>query len=108
MGIVHDGARPGDPMSYHFRGCGTKPTSLWHLPAAAIWPSQKSYRRGWPKNDFFGGFGSEADAPGLAILSLTAMAKQLDDLHYDSWLWPHIRRKAEHIVGMLSSDRPST
>ena len=49
MGIVHDGARPGDPTSYPFPWLRDEAYVVVALPAAAIWPSQKSYRRGWPK-----------------------------------------------------------
>jgi hypothetical protein len=58
------------------------------------------------ENDFFGGFGAEADAPGLAIWALSELAEYLDDPEYERQLWPHIARKAGLIEQMLSTQEP--
>jgi hypothetical protein len=57
------------------------------------------------ERDFFGGFGPEADAPGLALWALEEIGSMLDSRDYDAWLWPHARRKAEQILSMLTTTR---
>jgi hypothetical protein len=58
------------------------------------------------ENDFYGGFGAEADAPGLAIWALRQVSAHLNDAAYDKWLWPHVRRKSDLIMTMLSTKEP--
>jgi hypothetical protein len=106
MGIVHDGARPGDPMSYPFPWLRDEAYVIVALARSGQLAIAKELSKALAENDFFGGFGAEADSPGLAIWSLTQVAKQLSDPQYDRWLWPHIRRKAKLITGMLSTDTP--
>ena len=57
------------------------------------------------ENDFFGGFGPTADAPGVAIWSLAEVSMQLKQPEFDRWLWPHISRKTNFVMQMLSPDR---
>jgi hypothetical protein len=59
--------------------------------------------RPFAENDFFGGFGSEADAPGLALWALTEVSGMRREGRFDEWLWPHVRRKAELVVEMLAA-----
>jgi len=74
MGLVDHQTRPGDPMNYPlpwlrdgayvvvaFAGSG-------HLDLARMLSKQ------FTEIDFFGGFGSEADSPGLAIWALEQVA----------------------------------
>ena len=106
MGIVGDEARPGDPMSYPFAWLRDEAYVIAALARSGQLATAKELSTRLAESDFFGGFGAEADAPGLAIWALTDLAKQLNDRNYDHWLWPHIRRKAEFIKRLLSSDRP--
>jgi hypothetical protein len=62
--------------------------------------------RQFAEEDFWGGFGPEADAPGLAIWALEDVAARLDQREYDKAIWPHVRRKAEFIEAMLDATRP--
>jgi len=59
--------------------------------------------REFAERDFFGGFGAEADGPGLALWALTEVAGMRHEARFDEWLWPHARRKAELILEMLSA-----
>jgi len=106
MGLVADGSRPGDPMSYPFAWLRDEAYVAVALARSGQLTAANALSRQLAENDFFGGFGAEADAPGLAIWALTEVAKQRDDLRYDQWLWPHVRRKVELIFAMLSADRP--
>jgi hypothetical protein len=58
--------------------------------------------------DFGGGFGPEADAPGLALWALTESASYVADSVHDQWLWPHILRKAQRIEDMMGARNPMT
>ncbi|HLN85293.1 MAG TPA: hypothetical protein VK200_02500, partial [Candidatus Limnocylindrales bacterium] len=106
MGLVSDGTRPGDPMSYPFGWLRDEAYIVVALARSGQLAAAKELAARLAEKDFFGGFGAEADAPGLAIWALTELAKQLNDRSYDQWLWPHVRRKAELILTMLSTDRP--
>ena len=84
----------------------------WHRPGAYI--TTALARAGDPRvgrvlslflasHDFGGGFGPEADAPGLALWALLESAKYVNDSVHDEWLWPHIRRKAQRIEDMMTA-----
>jgi len=106
MGLVGQEARPGDPMSYPFAWLRDEAYITVALGRSGQSTAAKRLSKHLAENDFFGGFGAEADQPGLAIWALTDLALQLKQPQYDRWLWPHIRRKAELILEMLAADRP--
>src|SRR5439155_21737900 len=58
------------------------------------------------EHDFFGGFGSEADSPGLALWALEEVAGRAREADLERWLWPHVQRKAGLILDMLSATEP--
>src|SRR2546425_11071431 len=66
----------------------------------------KQLCRPFAERDFFGGFGSEADGPGLALWALDEVAARLRDREFDRWLWPHVQRKARLILEMLAAAEP--
>jgi hypothetical protein len=105
MGLVDHEARPGDPMSYPFAWLRDEAYIVSALAQGGRPSIAKQLSKQLAEKDFFGGFGAEADAPGLAIWALANVAMQLRDPDYDVWVWPHIRRKAELILNMLSTDR---
>jgi hypothetical protein len=53
--------------------------------------------------DFFGGFGPEADGPGVGIWAMDEVAGAAHDPAVDRWVYPHIHRKAELILDMLDA-----
>ena len=53
------------------------------------------------RQDYYGGFGTEADAPGLAIWALTEVAAETGSGTYDRRIWPAVQRKADAIAGLL-------
>jgi hypothetical protein len=93
-------------MSYPFPWLRDEAYVVVALARSGHLATAKQLSKRLAESDFFGGFGAEADGPGLAIWALTDVARQLNDRTYDEWLWPHIRRKAELIIAMLSTDRP--
>ena len=106
MSLVGNETRPGDPTYFH---------RAWNRQGSYIMAALA--RAGDPHvswvlsqfiatHDFVGGYGAEADEPGLAIWSLTEASKYIADPIHDAWLWPHIRRKAGQIEGMLTAHEP--
>jgi hypothetical protein len=53
------------------------------------------------QKDFFGGFGAEADAPGLALWTLAETSALARRREFDVAIWPHVQRKVEFIMLML-------
>ncbi len=101
MSLIGRETRPGDPVFFY---------RAWQRQGAYI--TAALARTGDPHvsrvlsqfvatHDFAGGDGPEADAPGVAIWSLTQAAAYIADKDYDRWLWPHILRKAHRIEEML-------
>ena len=106
MGLVGQQTRPGEPTNYPLPWQRDGAYELVALARAGQLEVAKELSIYFAENDFFGGFGPEADAPGLSIWALNEVAKELNDPEYDQWLWPHVRRKAEFILDMLATDQP--
>jgi hypothetical protein len=103
MSLVGNETRPGDPMNYPLAWQRDGAYEIAALAQAGQLTLAKELSTYLAQNDFYGGFGPEADAPGLAIWSLEQVAERLNDPAYDAWLWPHVRRKAEFILRMASA-----
>ena len=106
MGTVNRETRPGDPTNYPFPWLRDGAYQVVALARAGQLQVAKELSTSFAEKDFFGGFGPEADAPGLSIWALSEVALGLNQPEYDQWLWPHIRSKAEFILQMLSTHRP--
>ena len=106
MGLVGRETRPGDPMNYPRPWLRDGAYELVALAHAGHLELAQTLSREFAEEDFFGGFGPEADAPGLAIWALEDVAVRLRLAAYDQAIWPHVRRKAEFIETMLDTTRP--
>ena len=106
MSLVDGQTRPGDPMCYPLAWLRDGAYTVVALARVGKVETAKKLSVYFAENDFFGGFGAEADAPGLAIWALEEVATQLDQPKYYQFIWPHVRRKAEAIVEMLSAKEP--
>jgi hypothetical protein len=106
MGLVGRQTRPGEPTNYPLAWQRDGAYIVVALARAGRLEVAKELSTYFAENDFFGGFGSEADAPGLSIWALEEVAMQLNQPEYDQWLWPHVRRKAEFILKMLATEQP--
>ena len=106
MGLVDRETRPADPISYPLAWARPEAYIVTALARAGRVDTAKELSTHLAENDFFGGFGPEADSLGLAIWSLEEVAVHVDQRDYDRWLWPHVHRKADLILHMLSNDRP--
>jgi hypothetical protein len=103
MSLVGNQTRSADPVNTPVPWQRTGAYIIAALARAGENTTAKELSRYLAENDFYGGFGAEADAPGLAIWSLRQVATHVNDSAYDKWLWQHVRRKAELIMSMLST-----
>jgi len=58
------------------------------------------------RNDFFGGFGPEGDAPGQGIWALVQHYRLTGDHAWLQSVYPAIQRKVDWLVRMRRADRP--
>jgi hypothetical protein len=101
MGLVDNETRPGDPLYYPLDWQRDGAYILVALLKTGQLETANVLSKKFAEEDFYGGFGSEADAPGLAIWALSSVANQTKKKSYDQWIWPHIKRKVSHIEKML-------
>ena len=107
MGLVDGETRPADPTSYPLAWSRPEAYIVTALARAGRVDMAKKLSTHLAEQDFFGGFGAEADSLGLAIWSLGEVAVRVDQRDDDRWLWPHVRRKASSLIlQMLSNDKP--
>jgi hypothetical protein len=106
MSLVNREPRPGEPTNYPLPWLRDGSYVVVALARAGELEVAKQLSTYFAENDFFGGFGPEADAPGLSLRALTEVADQLNQPEYDRWLWSHVRRKADFILEMLSTKQP--
>lgn len=103
MGLVGRETRPGDPNHYPLNWLRDGAYVIVALARSGQVDVAAQLSQPFAENDFFGGFGAEADGPGLGLWALTEVAGMRRERKYDEWLWPHARRKAELIVEMLTA-----
>lgn len=103
MSVVKDETRPGDPINYPINWQRDGAYILVALAKAGQLQKAETLSKVFAEQDFFGGFGAEADAPGLSLWALNQVASTLNDFTYDAYLWPHVRRKAALIEQMLTT-----
>ena len=106
MGLVNNETRPGDPLSYPLPWLRDGSYAIVALARAGQLQTARTLVEYMAEHDFYGGFGSEADAPGLALWSIEEVAARMRDDRFDAWLWPHVRRKVAWIERMLSARAP--
>ena len=106
MGLVGNETRPGEPNNYPLNWLRDGAYVIVALARAGQIDVARELCRPFAENDFFGGFGSEADAPGLALWALGEVSAMAEDPKFDRWLWPHMQRKAGLIDTMLRTKEP--
>ncbi len=95
MSLVGRETRPADPMNYPLQELRDGAYVVVALARAGQVQLAMDLSMNFAENDFFGGFGPEADAPGLALWVLEELAARAKDPSYDKWAFPHVERKAE-------------
>ncbi len=106
MGLVNDETRPGDPISYPLAWQRDGAYVIAALVQAGRIDVTDKLICKFAEEDFFGGFGSEADAPGLSLWAIATVADAIDDPVFNIAVWPHVVRKAEMILELLSAKQP--
>lgn len=106
MGVLDWQARAGDPLNYPYPWLRDGAYIVTALARAGQMEAAKKLASYFAGHDFFGGFGPEADAPGLSLWAIEETASRARDLKFDAWLWPHVRRKAEFILEMAATTAP--
>lgn len=132
MGLVENWTPPGEPTNYPLAWLRDGAYTVTALARAGRLDAARELAAYFAENDFFGGFGSEADEPGLALWAMEEVACRLHALALvskarasslahlarkemglwqdyepvDQKLWPHARRKAELILEMLAAKKP--
>ncbi|MBE9139088.1 hypothetical protein IQ254_18130 [Nodosilinea sp. LEGE 07088] len=106
MGVIGDRVYPSDPISSplpRFRDGAYQMVALARSGNLALAKRLSPY---FAENDFFNSAVSEVDIPAVGIWALEQVAESLQESDYDQWLWPHVRRKIDIILNLLSSSRP--
>jgi hypothetical protein len=106
MSLTGEETRPGEPVNYPLAWLRDGTYTLSALARAGQLDASRKLARLFAERDFFGGFGPEADAPGLALWALEEVASRLRDPAFDRWLWPHAWRKAAWIARMRAASGP--
>jgi hypothetical protein len=103
LGLVGDQTRPGDPVNYPLAWQRDGAYVVVALARSGHAATARGLARQMAEEDFFGGFGAEADAPGLGLWALGEVATAAADRAFDEAAWPHIARKADLIETLLAT-----
>jgi hypothetical protein len=106
IGLVRNETRPGEPNNYPLMWLRDGAYTVVALARAGHIDLARQLAVPFAEKDFFGGFGAEADAPGLALWVLGEVARLAGDSRFDRTLYPHVQRKAAIISEMLSATQP--
>ena len=106
MGLVGRETRPGEPTNYPLAWLRDGAYTVVALARSGQLDPARQLVTYFAEHDFFGGFGPEADAPGLALWAIEEVSVRARDHEFDEWLWPHVFRKAEFILEMLETRQP--
>ncbi|MGA2033453.1 MAG: hypothetical protein ABSG68_14455 [Thermoguttaceae bacterium] len=106
MGLLDRRTPPGEPTNYPLAWQRDGAASITGLARAGQLETARELAKYFAENDFFGGFGSEGDAPGQALRTIEDVAVRVQDAEFDRWLWPHVARKVALIRKMRETDRP--
>jgi hypothetical protein len=98
--------RPGDPVNYINSWQRDGAYIVVALGRAGLHEQARRLVTELAENDFYGGFGSEADAPGLALWALGEVATALRNPTFDEWAMPHVTRKVDLVKQMLALTEP--
>ena len=105
MGLVGNETRPADPINYPLAWQRDAAYVLIALARTGHEATGQRLATQLQKVDFFGGFGAEADAPGLGLWALSELATLTDDERATRAQWPDIVRKARIIEEMLGAQK---
>lgn len=93
MGIDAGETRPGDPLNYTYEWARDGAYVLVALAASGNEAVAEELAPRFFAKDYFGGFGAEADAPGLSLWMLDEIVSRDPRSDLAGRLWPAIERK---------------
>lgn len=106
MSLVADQTRPGDPWNYPLAWLRDGAYVVVALARAGQVDTAKQLALYFVDHDFFGGFGAEADAPGLSLWAIGETAAFAHSVKFDERVWEAVRRKADLVHQMHHASSP--
>ncbi len=106
MSLVADQTRPGDPLNYPLPWLRDGAYVVVALARAGQVDTAKQLALYFADHDFFGGFGAEADAPGLSLWAIGETAALAHSPKFDQRIWEAVQRKAQLIHQMHHASAP--
>jgi hypothetical protein len=106
MGLVDHQTRPGEPTNYPLAWLRDGAYTVVALARAGQINVAKQLASYFAEHDFFGGFGPEADAPGLSLWAIGEVSVLARDRAFDDAMWPSVQRKVQFIERMRSTTSP--
>jgi hypothetical protein len=106
MGLVGNQTRPGDPTNYPLPWLRDGAYVVVGLARAGQIGVAKQLAHYFADHDFFGGFGPEADAPGLSLWAIGEVSVLAGDPAFDASMWPSVQRKVQWIERMRNATTP--
>ena len=106
MGLVRWETRPGDPLNYPVNWLRDGAYVIVALIRAGHVDVARQLVVAFAENDFFGGFGSEADAPGLALWAMGELGNRISQPQFDQSMWSHVNRKVQLLLDMRTAQWP--
>ena len=103
MGLSGRETRPGDPLNYHINWLRQGAYVITALARAGHLNVAKELAKEFAAKDYFGGYGAEADAPGLSLWALDEVAARVRQPEYDRLLLRDVERKANDILRMMTT-----
>lgn len=97
IGLVGNQTRPGEPVNYPLAWQRDGAYVVVALARTGDIDLARRLAVDFARHDFFGGFGAEADAPGLALWVLAEVAAAGGDADFARGVWPDVVRKAAWI-----------
>ncbi len=101
ISLVGDQTRPGEMVNYPLEWLRDGAYVVVALARAGQVDIARTLAQRFADQDFFGGFGSEADAPGLALWLLAETSAAQPDAAFAQAVWPDTVRKAGWIDRLM-------
>jgi hypothetical protein len=106
QGLIPSGIAPGDPLNYPLPWLRDGGYALVAMARAGDLQNLRRLAQPLAKQDYYGGFGAEADSPGIALWALGEVSVALNDPTFDRSIWPDVVRKVQIIQEMVRAKAP--